>query len=415
MTMVYQQGIVYEKGARRKKWYGQFRVYLHDQNGKEIKKNKKVVLGLKSELKKHQAEEKLRQIIQLENGKKPGEKAVLPPDDTVTFDWFVKQKYLPLRRGKWRRATKEKTEYEIDRYLVNGLKDTALRNIGLFELQTLVNDLAERYSKSIVRHAFTNLRSIFKVAKKLKVLSENIAEDLEMPVTRPVKKPKINAEQIKALVNGIEDAHDKCLMSVGLFCALRTSEAFGLKWKAYLGDTLVVETTAYEGEIYDQVKTEESRNAVPIPEDVQPIIEAWKRKCLDTSPEALMFSTFGRGKRKKTRVPFRPKNFLKWRIYPISDKLEIPRKLVTFQVMRRTLGTDLQKHGTMKDAQGALRHASIKTTADVYMQEIPASVRAAINSRTRAILANQQESSRKPGGATCPNVSQFLKVGSASA
>jgi hypothetical protein len=43
----------------------------------------------------------------------------------------------------------------------------------------------------------------------------------------------------------------------------------------------------------------------------------------------------------------------------------------TFQVMRRTLGTDLQQHGTIKDAQGVLRHASIKTTGDVYVQQIP--------------------------------------------
>jgi integrase len=35
--------------------------------------------------------------------------------------------------------------------------------------------------------------------------------------------------------------------------------------------------------------------------------------------------------------------------------------------MRRTLGTDLQKHGTLKDVQGALRHASIQTTGDVYV------------------------------------------------
>ena len=113
--------------------------------------------------------------------------------------------------------------------------------------------------------------------------------------------------------------------------------------------------------------------------------------------------TFGRAERTKQKVPRRAKNFLKWRIYPIADKLKIPRKLVTFQVMRRTLGTDLQKHGTMKDAQGALRHASIKTTADVYVQEIPESVRAAINSRTRAILAKQRQALPKPQTRTCPN------------
>ena len=135
----------------------------------------------------------------------------------------------------------------------------------------------------------------------------------------------------------------------------------------------------------------------------------------DTSPDALMFPTFGRDERKGEKVPRRAKNFLKWRIYPIADKLKIPRKLVTFQVMRRTLGTDLQRHGTMKDAQGALRHASIKTTADVYMQEVPQSVRAAINSRTRAILAQRREVLSKLASATCPNVFQFQKVESATA
>ena len=64
----------------------------------------------------------------------------------------------------------------------------------------------------------------------------------------------------------------------------------------------------------------------------------------------------------------------------------------------------------MKDAQSALRHASIKTTADVYVQQIPESVRAAINSRTRAILAKRGEIASEAESATCPNVSQSEEV-----
>jgi hypothetical protein len=105
-----------------------------------------------------------------------------------------------------------------------------------------------------------------------------------------------------------------------------------------------------------------------------------------------MFPTFGRGERKGQAVPRWGKNFLKWRIRPIARQLGIPESLVTFQVMRRTLGTDLQEHGTLKDAQGALRHASIKTTGDVYMQTIEASVLDAVNSRTRQILAGRRGS-----------------------
>ncbi len=390
MAMVYQKGRVFEKGKRIKKWYGQFRVYRVDREGKEVERTRKVVLGLKSELRKYQAEEKLEEIVRRENGKAGSAVSVRQADDAVTFGWFVKEKYLPIKRGRWRRATRDKTEFEINKYLVEEFKNVPLRTLGLFELQTRLNDLAEKYSESIVKHAFVNLRSVMKMAQKLKVISENPGEETKMPSTRAVERPTMTPGQINSLIGAIEDPHDLCLMCIGLFCATRTSETFGLQWKSYLGNRLMIHSTAYEGELYrGQVKTGASRNAVTIPDDIFPMVEAWKQVC--------------------------PDNFLKWRIYPIADRLKIPRQLVTFQVMRRTLGTDLQKHGTMKDAQGALRHASIKTTAEVYMQEIPESVRAAINSRTRAILASRREVSTKPDSATCPNVSQFQKVESASA
>jgi hypothetical protein len=60
--------------------------------------------------------------------------------------------------------------------------------------------------------------------------------------------------------------------------------------------------------------------------------------------------------------------------------------LVTFQVMRRSLGTHLQDHGTLKDTQGALRHASITTTGNVYVQVVEESVMRAVNSHATAVL-----------------------------
>jgi integrase len=74
------------------------------------------------------------------------------------------------------------------------------------------------------------------------------------------------------------------------------------------------------------------------------------------------------------------------RIYPVADKLKISRHLVKFQVLRRTVCTDLQFHGTLKDAQTALRHQSSATTSDIYMQPVSKSVKAALNSRTKAVF-----------------------------
>ena len=63
-----------------------------------------------------------------------------------------------------------------------------------------------------------------------------------------------------------------------------------------------------------------------------------------------------------------------------------------------------------------LRYASIRTTANVYMQPIPASVVSAINSRGKAILQirNQVASSKTPT-TTVPNGSKFEGGVSASA
>ena len=174
MAMVYQRGNVYEKGTLKKKWYGKFRVYMRDQDGKEVERTRRVVLGLKSEPRKHEAPEKLQRIIREENGLEKGDRVAFPQcDDSVTFGWFVAERYLPMRRGQWRPATEQKTEFEINRYLVRSIQDEPLRKIGTFELQMILNRPARNYSESIVKHAYVNLRSIMRMAQKLKFISEN--------------------------------------------------------------------------------------------------------------------------------------------------------------------------------------------------------------------------------------------------
>jgi len=50
------------------------------------------------------------------------------------------------------------------------------------------------------------------------------------------------------------------------------------------------------------------------------------------------------------------------------------------------LGTDMQNYGSLKDTQSMLRHASIKTTGDIYVQTIDQNVLQVVNSRTAGIL-----------------------------
>jgi integrase len=243
------------------------------------------------------------------------------------------------------------------------------------------------YSDSVVRSCFNNIRAITHLARKQKFLVEDPGEDVVMPITKISEKPVMAVDLMVLLLGAMEDLGDLCLMLVGVFSGPRASEAMGFQWKSWTGVALMPYGIAVEGQLYEgRTKTRASRAPIAVPEPVRPVIEAWRRVCPDPSPEALMFPTFGRGERKGQAVPRHAKNFLNWRVRPIAVKLGIPKSLVTFQVMRRSLGTHLSSHGTLKDTQGALRHASITTTGNVYVQVVEENVMRAINSHATTVL-----------------------------
>lgn len=392
MAMKYQQGTVYPSGKRVKMWYGKFLAYRKDQQGKEVRKYRCIKICPKANTPKWKAEQMLREII-LRESKGAGMTPTLQPDDSVTFRWFVQERYIPMRRGSWSPTYKKTNNYNLEHYLIGHFGDLPLRHLGTFEIQVWLNNLVEEkdYSDSVVRSCYNNMRAITRLARKQKFLSEDPGEDVTMPLTKIADKPVMAIEQMYSLLAAIEDLADLCLMLVAIFSGPRASEAMGFQWKSWTGISLVPYGTAVEGQFYSgRVKTKASKAPIVVPERVRPVIEAWKQVCPDPSPEALMFPTFGRGKRKGQAVPRHAKNFLKWRIRPIAERLGIPVHLITFQVMRRSLGTHLSGHGTLKDTQGALRHASITTTGNVYVQLIEESVMRAVNSHATTVLEGWQ-------------------------
>lgn len=63
---------------------------------------------------------------------------------------------------------------------------------------------------------------------------------------------------------------------------------------------------------------------------------------------------------------------------PLAEKLEIEK--LNFQILRRTMATQAQKMGSVKDIQAHLRHARPDTTTHEYMQELPDSVQQMVGS-----------------------------------
>ncbi|MCU1323938.1 MAG: hypothetical protein JWM43_3587 [Acidobacteriaceae bacterium] len=106
-----------------------------------------------------------------------------------------------------------------------------------------------------------------------------------------------------------------------------------------------MKSTAWEGKVYDeQTKTDESRAHVTVPEMIQPWIELWRSQCKHTAPDDLVFPAIRRNKFKQ-QIPMRPRQFLQRHMKPLAQELGIDPALITFQVLRRTFGTTMQKHG----------------------------------------------------------------------
>ena len=90
-------------------------------------------------------------------------------------------------------------------------------------------------------------------------------------------------------------------------------------------------------------------------------------------------------------------NYRKRVLHKLREELGLPK--LTLQVIRRTIATLAQKKGIMKGVQGILRHARPGTTTDVYMQEIPESVRARVNSIHTELKSDEGKRRRASEGA----------------
>jgi integrase len=74
-----------------------------------------------------------------------------------------------------------------------------------------------------------------------------------------------------------------------------------------------------------------------------------------------------------------------------AGKLGIEK--LNFQVLRRTMATQAQGMGSVKDIQKHLRHSRADTTANEYMQALPESVQEMVSSVYETLLKGGVEAS----------------------
>jgi integrase len=363
-----------------------------------------VILGLKSKMTKTEARHALEREIAKQLGQ-PGSPTRIMNDGSVTFAWFVTNRFLPLKEAVWKEETAKTKKCLIQLDLVDPLGEIPLVNFDKFSLQLHLNKLATTGSKDRVLQMRAYLRDIFAEAVDQDFLVKDPARKIKVPAQlRATDTTTLTWNQLRLALSKL-NLRDRILLEVDMTNALRPSELFAFRWKRfdYQPCTLTVAETVYKGNIRDWGKTKKSLTVIHIPRELADDLEAWRLECQERAQEA--------ASKDRTKSPFlSPDDFIfanevggfldtdnyrKRVLHKLARDLNLPK--LTFQVIRRTIATLAQKKGTVKDVQGALRHSRTATTMDVYMQEIPASVQSTINSINRELRGSNRKKSATTG------------------
>jgi integrase len=274
----------------------------------------------------------------------------------------------------------------MESFLLPKFGDLPLTGIDKVMVQSRLNSLSSRYSESTISHVRRKMLEVLEEAVEQEFINRNPASRTNMPAgAREPERPVLTVEQLIGIIDKLTDARDKAIFLVGTFCAMRTSEIFGLPWSNFHESDeegqsyFLVDQMAYRGERYKRTKTKASKARVPIAGRTLEAILQWKKESPDTSPDALIFPSTNKNGRSRKGAPMYPAVWLQKKVQPIAKALGIGFH-VNFRATRRTASTLIQDNGdSLASAQSLLRHASPLTTATIYTQSIPESVKVAVN------------------------------------
>ncbi|MGB7554121.1 MAG: hypothetical protein WBM04_07095 [Candidatus Korobacteraceae bacterium] len=194
MGKSHQRGWVVLRG---KKWYGYFRKTVLDPIKNEQKVDViPVVLGPKAQLTKYQARELLEQEITRQVGQESGAK--LMNDGSMTFGWFVRNRFFPLKEAHWNRETAKVKKLLIRKDLIEKFDGIPLENFDRFTLQVHLNELGKIRSKDRVLQIRAYMRDIFAEAVEQDFLIKDPARKITVPSRlRETDKTTLSWEQLR--------------------------------------------------------------------------------------------------------------------------------------------------------------------------------------------------------------------------
>src|SRR5262249_23849835 len=185
--------------------------------------------------------------------------------ETVTLNWFWENRFIPLQ-SHWRDSTRLVLLNVMKRHFFNRFGEVRLCDLNRFELQKRLNDLAKKFSKSLVKKVRTWGKAIIEEAVEQRFLTQNPARKLTLPPTRDTCKRCLTIDAYHRMLDVLY-GRDRLIFRLFVIGAFRPGELFALRWRCFEGDSLRIEEAVYRGRI-GKPKTKSSAASVVLPQSL---------------------------------------------------------------------------------------------------------------------------------------------------
>jgi integrase len=232
------------------------------------------------------------------------------------------------------------------------------------------------------------MHSMFKCAERWELIEMGknpIALVRVRDCTKRLTTPRVlTVSEFCSLLSHLKEPY-RTMTVVAQCLGLRVSEIMALKWCDFDFENLnlLVQRSIVHGRV-GPVKTEYSRDVVPLDRELVSVLQEWRRRAPFQGPDDWLFGNPRTGK------PYHQEEIQKTALRNAAIAAEIGPE-IGWHTFRHTYRSWLDATGApLKVQQELMRHASITTTMNVYGRAIP-SIKREANSKVVSMVLKKEK------------------------
>jgi integrase len=312
----------YQAGSVRPRKHGKNKVWVAQWWEEGRRKSK--VLGRCAEMGKGEAESLMAVILKPMN-----EGAGQTQKPVFTFGVYLEEVFLPLCHRKWKESTRMTTEPRMTFHLKPAFGAQVLRNITRDQMQTFLDQKAEKLSRSIVDHLRWDLNGIFKTAMSDGLVDSNPAAALFTPPCKPEGEKLVMSPKEIRLALSVLGARERLIFRMAVFDGMRPGEILAIRLGNISEQSVLIDQRAYKGDIDTPKgrKGKRTSRTVGLSPGTVAELQMWRSLLLKREPESYLFPTEQETALWRDNV---------WNRYMFPKLKKVGLEWATFQVLRRT-------------------------------------------------------------------------------